>query len=101
MFWDQVLLVRTLVPESDTVAAGQSGTLNFFRPNVVNMDGKVNPEVLAYRGHGWDYLAQKKIHWFVDWPVYVERILGEKPEAHGWKLVARRANFLLYRRDGP
>jgi hypothetical protein len=98
MFWDQVLLVRALVPEGDVVAAGQSGTLNFFRPHVVNMDGKVNPEVLAYRGHAWDYLSERKIRWFVDWPVYVERVLGD-PTAHGWKLVGRRANFLLYQRE--
>jgi hypothetical protein len=100
MFWDQVLLVRAAVPEGDAVAAGQSGTLNFFRPRVVNMDGKVNPEVFAYKGHLWDYLARKDIHWFADWPVYVERALGHDPGAHGWKLVGRRANFLLYHRDG-
>jgi hypothetical protein len=100
MFWDQVLLVRSLVPEEDTVAAGQSGTLNFFRPHVVNLDGKVNPEVFAFRDHLWDYLAQKKIHWFVDWPWYVQRALGDDPAAHGWKQAARRGNFLLYRYDG-
>jgi 4-amino-4-deoxy-L-arabinose transferase-like glycosyltransferase len=101
MFWDQVLLVRASVPEGDTIAAGQSGTLNFFRPHVVNMDGKVNPEVFAYRGHLWDYLARRDIRWFVDWPVYVQRVLGDDPAVHGWRLVGRRANFLLYRRDGP
>ena len=101
MFWEQVQLVRALVPESDVVAAGQSGTLNFFRDHVVNMDGKVNPEVFAYKGHLWDYLAKRKIHWFVDWPVYVERILGSDPGAHGWKLAASRGNFKLYRYDGP
>jgi hypothetical protein len=101
MFWDQVLLVRALVPEADTVAAGQSGTLNFFRPRVVNLDGKVNPEVFAFHDHLWDYLAQKKIYWFVDWPWYAERALGSDPDAHGWKQVASRGNFLLYRRDGP
>jgi hypothetical protein len=101
MFWDQVLLVRAQVPPADTVAAGQSGTLNFFRPHVVNLDGKVNPEVLAYRGHAWDYLAQKKIRWLVDWPVYIQRILGDDPEAHGWKQVGQKAHFLLYHRDGP
>ncbi len=100
MFWDQLLLVREMVPAADTVAAGQSGTLNFFRPHVVNMDGKVNPEVLAYRDHAWDYLDLKKIRWFADWQVYVQRALGEKPEDHGWKLVGRRANFLLYHREG-
>jgi hypothetical protein len=101
MFWDQVLLVRQQVPDQDVVAAGQSGTLNFFRPHVVNMDGKVNPGVFAYRGHLWDYLAERNIRWFVDWPVYVQRILGDDPAAHGWKPVARRANFILYHRDGP
>ena len=101
MFWDQVLLVRESVPAAETVAAGQSGTLNFFRPHVVNMDGKVNPEVFAYRGHLWDYLAKRDIHWFVDWPNYVQRVLGDSPATHGWKLVGRRANFMLYHRDGP
>lgn len=101
MFWDQVQLVRSLVPEEDLVAAGQAGTLNFFRPHVVNLDGKVNPEVFAYQGHLWDYLALKKIHWFVDWPWYVEKALGADPSAHGWKQVASRDNFLLYRRDTP
>ena len=101
MFWDQVQLVRSLVPEEDLVAAGQAGTLNFFRPHVVNLDGKVNPEVFAYRDHLWDYLALKKIHWFVDWSWYAEKALGSDPSAHGWKQVASRNNFLLYRRDTP
>jgi len=101
MFWEQVQLVDEMVPDADTVAAGQAGTLNFFRPHVVNMDGKVNPEVLSYRGHLWDYLALKKIYWFVDWPVYVERILGPDPAGHGWKQVGRQGNFILYKRDQP
>ena len=101
MFWDQVQLVRSLVPDADTVAAGQAGTLNFFRPHVVNMDGKVNPEVFAYRDHLWDYLAQKKIYWFVDWPWYVQKALGSDPAAHGWKQVGSRDNFQLYRRNQP
>ncbi len=101
MFWDQLQLVRSLVPEDDVVAAGQAGTLNFFRPHVVNVDGKVNPEVFAYRDHLWDYLALKNIHWFVDWPWYVEKALGPDPAAHGWKQAGARDNFLLYRRDTP
>jgi hypothetical protein len=101
MFWEQVQLVRSLVPEGDTVAAGQSGTLNFFRPHVVNMDGVVNPEVLGYLDHRWDYLAKKKIRWFADWPNYVTQVLGQNPEDHGWKLAARRGKFQLYRYEGP
>jgi hypothetical protein len=101
MFWTQVQLVRSLVPEEDFIAAGQAGTLNFFRPHVVNLDGKVNPEVFVYRDHLWDYLALKKIHWFVDWPWYVEKALGPDPTVHGWKQVGGRDNFLLYRRDTP
>ena len=101
MFWDQVQLVRSRVPDSDTVAAGQAGTLNFFRPLVVNMDGKVNPEVFAYRDHLWDYLVKKKIYWFVDWPWYVQKTLGPDPAAHGWKQMDSRDNFQLYHRDQP
>jgi len=75
--------------EEDFIAAGQAGTLNFFRPHVVNLDGKVNPEVFVYRDHLWDYLALKKIHWFVDWPWYVEK--GAGPRSDGpWLEAGRR-----------
>lgn len=105
VYHDQVALVRTHVPPGDEVAAGQSGTLGFFRDRVVNVDGKVNREALAYQSHMWDYLRQRGVKWFVDWPHYVNKYLGvplqgadEKPApaGNGWRLVAERNYFYLY-----
>jgi len=99
VFYDQVALVGAQVPEGDRVAAGQSGTLGFFRPRVVNVDGKVNRAAIPYQSHMWDYLAERDIRWFCDWPDYVQRYLGPDPAARGWRLVGERGAFRLYRRD--
>ncbi|MFO1058294.1 MAG: hypothetical protein U1E53_15165 [Dongiaceae bacterium] len=99
LFTEQLALVQRGVPPGALVAAGQSGTLGFFRPAVVNMDGKVNPEIHRWAGHPWDYLVARDIRWFVDWPYYVEKSLGPDPAAHGWRPVDREGQFILYRRD--
>lgn len=105
VYHDQVALVREHVPPGDEVAAGQSGTLGFFRDRVVNVDGKVNRAALAYQAHMWDYLRERGVKWFVDWPHYVNKYLSvplegvdEKPiaAANGWRLVAERNYFYLY-----
>lgn len=105
VYHDQVALVREHVPAGDEVAAGQSGTLGFFRERVVNTDGKVNREALAYQDRMWDYLRDRGVKWFVDWPHYVNKYLGvplegpdEKPaaSANGWRRVAERNYFYLY-----
>jgi hypothetical protein len=104
VYHDQVALVRQYVPPGDEVAAGQSGTLGFFRDRVVNTDGKVNRAALAYQAHMWDYLSERGVKWFVDWPHYVNKYLGvplgadEKPApaGNGWRLVAERNYFYLY-----
>jgi hypothetical protein len=104
VYHDQVALVEEHVPDEDEVAAGQSGTLGFFRDRVVNTDGKVNREALAYQDRMWEYLRQRNIKWFVDWPHYVNKYLGvplgpdEKPAetANGWRLVEERNYFYLY-----
>lgn len=100
--YPMVDLVARMVPPGDVVAAGQSGTLGFFRPRVVNVDGKVNRDALAYQDRMWVYLDQRAIRWFVDSPWYVERMLGPDPAKNGWSLVAMAggtAEFRLYRRD--
>jgi hypothetical protein len=93
-------LVRAHVPESDFVASGQSGTLGYFRARVVNVDGKVNRDVLAERGNVGAYLDRRRIVWFVDSPWGVERMLGTDPGARGWEIVARStiSEFVLYKR---
>jgi hypothetical protein len=95
---EQVDLVAEHVPAGATVAAGQSGTLGFLRTRVVNVDGKVNPEALAWRGRMWDYLDKRGIEWFADSTWYVELYLGLEPEAVGWRLVAQSGEFVVYRR---
>lgn len=97
----QAALVAEHVPPEDVVAAGQSGTLGFLRDRVVNVDGKVNPEALAWRGRISDYLDARGIRWFVDSDWYVEINLGLDPAAAGWQLVAENGDFYLYRRVGP
>jgi hypothetical protein len=100
VFHDQVALVRDNVPPGERVAAGQTGTLGFFRDGVVNLDGKVNRDALAWQAHMWDYLARENVVWFCDWQDYAERYRGPDPAAHGWRLVASRADFRLYRHAG-
>lgn len=110
VYYDQVQLVRDHVPDADYVAAGQAGTLGFFRDRVINTDGKVNRAALAYQDHMWDYLRAHGVKWFVDWPYYVNKYLGVPldpsgdrpvPEAHGWRLKAERNYFFLYEYVGP
>lgn len=104
-YHDQVALVREHVPDGELVAAGQSGTLGFFRDGVVNLDGKVNREVIAYQTRMLTYLRQRGIRWFCDWPHYAGKYLGiaidprsgrPSPEGNGWRLVAERNYFFLY-----
>lgn len=110
VYFDQVALVHDNVPPQDFVAAGQAGTLGFFRDRVVNVDGKVNRDAIAYQDHMWDYLRAHHVTWFVDWPSYVNKYLGVPldaagdrplPEAHGWRLKAERNYFFLYEYVGP
>jgi hypothetical protein len=99
MHFNAVLLVDTFVPPGERVGAGQSGTLGFFRPGVVNLDGKVNVEAYRSAGHIADYLDREGLTWIVDWPYYIEGFLGTRPETRGWAEVAQREGFHLYHRE--
>ena len=105
VYFDQVALVTANVPTDAVVAAGQSGTLGYFRAHVVNTDGKVNLDALHYRGRIHEYLRRRGVRWYVDWPYYVNRHLGVPidPETgvlarsgNGWNYVAQRNGFHLY-----
>jgi len=101
MYAAQLPLVQAYVPDREAVGAGQSGTLGYFRDGVVNLDGKVNPEALRYRGRIGEYLQERNVRWFCDWPEYAEAYLGDEPEQHGWQLVAESGGFeLLHLPDG-
>jgi len=96
MLREQMSLVEKYVPSNEIVAAGQSGTIGYLRHNVVNLDGKVNPQALAYQSRMWDYLPQVHASWLCDWPSYIHAYLGDHPEEHGWQFVARDGAFDLY-----
>ncbi len=97
-------LAREYVPAGERVAAGQTGTLGYFRDDVVNLDGKVNVEALKYQTHMWDYLREQNIRYFIDWPHYANKYLGvpigandvPAAEHNGWRRVAERNYFYVY-----
>jgi hypothetical protein len=99
VYWEQLALIRDHVPDTDYVAAGQAGTLGYFRQRVVNVDGKVNREAIPYQARMWDYLARRDVRWFADWPFYVEKYLGRDPERHGWRQVGRKGYWQLWHRE--
>jgi len=93
MWRDQVPLVERTVPHGEVVAAGQSGTLGYFREPVLNLDGKVNAEAYERRGEIADYLVSKDVRWVCDWPSYLHRYLGDDPTGLGWVERAREGQF--------
>lgn len=97
----QVPLVAAHVPDKERVAAGQTGTLGYFRQAVVNLDGKVNAAALREQQHMWSYLEREGITWFCDWRIYGNRYLGKDPTLHGWHETAQRDSFVLWHRDVP
>jgi hypothetical protein len=98
---EQVKLVERYASPRETVAAGQSGTLGYFRSGVVNLDGKVNPRALEFQTRMWEYLPEVHARWLCDWPAYVRAYLGERPEKYGWKLVGKEGTFVLLRYEPP
>jgi hypothetical protein len=100
VYWDQLALIDSTVPRDDYVAAGQAGTLGYFRPRVVNVDGKVNRAVVARQERMWEYLAQHDVRWFADWHNYVTKYLGDDPTEHGWRKIAHRGIWELWHYEG-
>jgi hypothetical protein len=100
VYFEQLALIKEHVPDDARVAAGQSGTLGYFRPSSVNVDGKVNRAAVPYQARMWDYLRENNIIWFCDWPNYVEKYLGDDPTRHGWKLVAEKGFWRLWKYEG-
>jgi hypothetical protein len=93
---DQLGLIQAYVPSSETVSAGQSGTIGYFRDRVVNLDGKVNAEALKHRHDAWKYLEEKSIVWYCD---SSNAFLGADPAENGWLAVAHRGMFVLYHHE--
>ncbi|OLD67651.1 MAG: hypothetical protein AUI33_10215 [Ignavibacteria bacterium 13_1_40CM_2_61_4] len=96
-------MIEKHVPAGAWVAAGQTGTLGYFREHVLNLDGKLNEEAYRNRRAIAAYLDREGVRWFCDWRWGVDEYLGKSPETRGWRLIDRKGDFLLYGRDagGP
>ncbi len=96
MYRDQLGLVNKYVPETDRVAAYQSGTLGYFRDHVTNLDGKVNQEALKLKDYPerlHAYILARNVTWFCDWSY---ELLGNDFARKGWWLVDSQRGFRLF-----
>lgn len=98
----QMPLVERHVPPDAWVAAGQTGTLGFWRPRVVNLDGKVNVEMLRARQEGRlvEEIDRLGIDWVCDEPLYL-RILDLEFRPPEWRVAGREGTFVCYKRVSP
>ncbi len=105
--YDMVRIAAAYVPPGDRLAAGQSGTLGFFRDRVTNLDGKVNADALAARGSLEAYCRRAGVRWLLDWPA-VLRTHFPGGLSSAWRLVTQQhatgcdaCVFALYEYVGP
>ncbi len=89
-YTEQLALINRYVPRGEKVAAFQSGTLGYFRENVVNLDGKVNAKALMYKNDIHSYLIDSDIYWFCDWHPTAVKHLGDPPSENGWGYVDKK-----------
>ena len=97
MLTEQVALVNEVVPPEVTVSASQTGTLGFFRPATVNLDGKVNNEVLIFDGTTDEYLQERSIEWMCDWPRQLQDYLGAARD--NWVEIAAKGEYICISRS--
>ncbi|MGA2298815.1 MAG: hypothetical protein ABSG15_14815 [FCB group bacterium] len=71
----------------------------YFRDYVINLDGKVNYQVLHYQHNMNFYLEKNNIMWFCDWEEFITKYLGNNPEINGWHKIAIFNKFFLYHRN--
>lgn len=73
------------------VGAPQSGIVGYFNPNVVNLDGKIDPQALASirRGALLDYVAKRGIDVLLDWPEALEEVFQGHSD-HEWQPCAHQ-----------
>ena len=66
--------VQQHLPPSSLVGAFQSGAIGYFNDNVINLDGKVNPDVVEVLANHRlnDYVIDHGIDYVIDWPDVIE-----------------------------
>jgi hypothetical protein len=69
---------------SDMIGMAQSGIGGYFAPNIVNLDGKVNPAALRAIQHGGigTYVANSNIKYIADW-MWILLPIVRSSEQHG------------------
>ncbi len=82
---DELKLVQANVPVGVKIGAHESGTLGYFRDGVLNLDGKVNIEVIKKSTDLSNYLDQKGIEWLV-----TRAKLTKSKVDRGWVKVASK-----------
>jgi hypothetical protein len=95
--------VRENVPPTSWVAAPQTGTLGFFYDRALNLDGKVNPEALAWRQENktLEYAVFKKVDYIADWASLAHWALEPALAPHYDLLVHDEAlDLMVLRRKG-
>jgi hypothetical protein len=60
----------------------QSGTAGFVADNIINLDGKVNAEVLSYmkKGQRGAYIAHSTITHIADWHEFADVLMSESEQ---------------------
>ena len=84
--FEQVRIAETVAPPGEWVGALQSGTLGFFRANVLNLDGKVNREALRAAAGLDEYARRSGVTWLVDWPALLQDRVFRNQPPRGWRL---------------
>ena len=85
------------------IGMGQSGTAGFIASNIVNLDGKVNPDALRARKAGriGEYIANEHIEYLADWLLVVDPLVRaahnagaeyQRVDSVGYLLIYRRVN---------
>lgn len=80
----------------EVVGAFQSGVVGFVNPNVVNLDGKVNKDILPYveAGNIDLYLQEnQQIKILVDWPGYIATYISESYLESSWEKCIDEASW--------
>lgn len=79
-WWDEFYRTgKWAASQTGYVGMSQTGLTGFIAPNVVNLDGKVNAEVLKARFEDrlGEYVKREDIRYLADWPLEVNPIVEE------------------------
>jgi hypothetical protein len=74
------------------VGAFQSGVLGFFNQDVVNLDGKIDPQALDSIRQGviHAYIDSQGVDFLVDWPEVLQALLLKGNDGYGWQLCEQQ-----------